>query len=173
VLSLGDVQFVTFNGSTDLLVSTPVFGTWMWIWKWPSTFVTQMDRMTVVSFNIQITKQKKRPSKSSPREKSKKKEPDTDSKTRHPRKKGKDFSYQNTYPTKPRKRNNIIMEHGKEKIARRRKQKSDENAKKKHLQFQFFSDLGYPLPVKRVRKPNQQRTERLESQNYSGMEVEQ
>jgi len=65
------------------------------------------------------------------------------------------------------------MEHGKEKIARRRKQKSDENAKKKHLQFQFFSDLGYPLPVKRVRKPNQQRTERLESQNYSGMEVEQ
>lgn len=59
VLSLGDGQFVTFNGSTDLLVSTPMFGTWMWIWKWPSTFVTQMGRMTVVPFNIQITKQKK------------------------------------------------------------------------------------------------------------------
>lgn len=57
--SLGERQFVTFNGSTDLLVSTPVFGTWMWIWKWPSTFVTQMNPMTLGTFNVQITKQKK------------------------------------------------------------------------------------------------------------------
>jgi len=41
------------------------------------------------------------------------------------------------------------MEHGKEKIERRRKgKKGGENEKKKHLQFEFFFGLAYPLPVK-------------------------
>lgn len=49
-----------------------------------------------------------------------KKNTDIISKTRHPRK-TKTFHKKNTKPTKPRKRNNIIMKHGKERREMKKK----------------------------------------------------
>ena len=40
-------QLVTFNSSTNPLVCTSEFGTWVWIWKGPSTFATNMDSMAL------------------------------------------------------------------------------------------------------------------------------
>ena len=40
-------QLVTFNSSTNPLVCTSEFGTWVWIWKGPSTFATNIDSMAL------------------------------------------------------------------------------------------------------------------------------